>query len=159
MLVSIIYLLIVVLLLVSMWKVYEKAGRQGWEGIIPIYNLYVMLQIINRPWWWLLIMIFVPIANIIFSIIALKEFLEKFGKGIGFTIATIFFPFITFPMLAFEMISSRMNNSFYIFRINRRFAGFHLSANSFNKSLMISCTFTDHPRNYSQESKANVSPR
>ena len=62
---------------------------------------YVMLQIINRPWWWLLIMIFVPIANIIFSIIALKEFLEKFGKGIGFTIATIFFPFITFPMLAF----------------------------------------------------------
>lgn len=29
MLVSIIYLLIVVLLLVSMWKVYEKAGRQG----------------------------------------------------------------------------------------------------------------------------------
>ena len=98
MLVSIIYLLIVVLLLVSMWKVYEKAGRQGWEGI---YNLYVMLQIINRPWWWLLIMIFVPIANIIFSIIALKEFLEKFGKGIGFTIATIFFPFITFPMLAF----------------------------------------------------------
>ena len=101
MLVSIIYLLIVVLLLVSMWKVYEKAGRQGWEGIIPIYNLYVMLQIINRPWWWLLIMIFVPIANIIFSIIALKEFLEKFGKGIGFTMATIFFPFITFPMLAF----------------------------------------------------------
>ena len=46
-------------------------------------------------------MIFVPIANIIFSIIALKEFLEKFGKGIGFTIATIFFPYITFPILAF----------------------------------------------------------
>ncbi len=33
MLVSIIYLLIVVLLLVSMWKVYEKAGRQGWEAL------------------------------------------------------------------------------------------------------------------------------
>ena len=43
MLVSIIYLLIVVLLLVSMWKVYEKAGRQGWEGIIPIYNLCARL--------------------------------------------------------------------------------------------------------------------
>lgn len=92
MLVSIIYLLIVVLLLVSMWKVYEKAGRQGWEGIIPIYNLYVMLQIINRPWWWLLIMIFVPIANIIFSIIALKEFLEKFGKGIGSPLQLFSFP-------------------------------------------------------------------
>ncbi len=97
----IIYLFIVVLLLISMWKIYEKAGRQGWEGIIPIYNLYVMLQIINRPWWWLLIMIFIPIVNFIFSIIALYEFLGKFGKGIGFTIATIFFPFITLPMLAF----------------------------------------------------------
>lgn len=81
MLTSIIYLLIVVLMLVSSWKVYEKAGRQGWEGIIPIYNLYVMLQIINRPWWWLLIMIFIPIANVIMMIIALKEFLAKFGKG------------------------------------------------------------------------------
>lgn len=94
---SIIYLLIVVLLLVSMWKVYEKAGRQGWEGIIPIYNLYVMLQIINRPWWWLLIMIFVPIANIIFSIIALKEFLEKFGKGIGFHHRNYFLPLYHLP--------------------------------------------------------------
>lgn len=99
--ISIIYLLIVVLMIVSSWKVYEKAGRQGWEGIIPIYNLYVMLQIINRPWWWLLIMIFIPIANVILMIIALYEFLAKFGKGIGFTIATIFFPFITFPILAF----------------------------------------------------------
>lgn len=101
MLVSIIYLLIVVLMLVSMWKIFEKAGRQGWEGIIPIYNIYVMLQLINRPWWWLLLIIFVPIANIIFSIIMLYEFLGKFGKGIGFTIASLFFPFITFPMLAF----------------------------------------------------------
>ena len=33
MLVSIIYLLIVVLLLVSMWKVYEKAGRQAGKAL------------------------------------------------------------------------------------------------------------------------------
>ena len=99
--VGLIYLLIVVLMLVSMWKIFEKAGRQGWEGIIPIYNIYVMLQIINRPWWWLLIIIFVPIANLVFSIILLHEFLAKFGKGVGFTIATIFFGFITLPMLAF----------------------------------------------------------
>lgn len=36
---GLIYLLIVVLMLVSMWKIFEKAGRQGWEGIIPIYNV------------------------------------------------------------------------------------------------------------------------
>lgn len=75
-------LLIVVLMLVSMWKIFEKAGRQGWEGIIPIYNVYVMLQIINRPWWWLLIIIFVPIANLVFSIIMLHEFLANSVKAL-----------------------------------------------------------------------------
>ncbi|MCB6971875.1 DUF5684 domain-containing protein [Butyricimonas synergistica] len=48
-----------------------------------------------------MIIIFVPIANLVFSIIMLHEFLAKFGKGVGFTIATIFFGFITLPMLAF----------------------------------------------------------
>lgn len=99
--IAFIYLLIVVLMLVSLWKIYEKAGRQGWEGIIPIYQTYVMLQIINRPWWWLLIIIFVPIANIVFGIMALNEFLAKFGKGVGFTIGCLFLPFIFLPILAF----------------------------------------------------------
>ena len=111
---SIIYLLIVVLLLVSMWKVYEKAGRQGWEGIIPIYNLYVMLQIINRPWWWLLIMIFVPIANIIFSIIALKEFLEKALDSPSQLFSSLISPS---RYQHSEMISLRMNNSLHICKI------------------------------------------
>ena len=33
------YLAIVVLLIVSGWKVFEKAGKPGWASIIPIYSL------------------------------------------------------------------------------------------------------------------------
>ena len=31
-------LALIVLIFASMWKIFVKAGRAGWEGIIPIYN-------------------------------------------------------------------------------------------------------------------------
>ena len=32
-----------------MWLIFEKAGEAGWKSIIPIYNLYIMLEIIGLP--------------------------------------------------------------------------------------------------------------
>ena len=34
-------LIATILSLVGSWMVYKKMGRQGWEGIVPIYNTYV----------------------------------------------------------------------------------------------------------------------
>ena len=31
-------LALAVFMLISMWKVYEKAGKPGWAVIVPIYN-------------------------------------------------------------------------------------------------------------------------
>lgn len=93
-------LAILVLVLISMWKVFEKAGRQGWEGIIPIYNIYVMLQITKQPVWWLILM-FIPGINIVFAILILMELAQKFGKESAFGIGLALLPFIFFPMLAF----------------------------------------------------------
>jgi hypothetical protein len=28
-------------IIVSMWKVFEKAGQPGWGILIPIYNIYL----------------------------------------------------------------------------------------------------------------------
>ena len=50
-----IQLAVVILILASFWKVFVEAGRQGWEGIIPIYNCYVLLLIVNKPIWWLIL--------------------------------------------------------------------------------------------------------
>ena len=33
-----VYLAIIVLLAASVWKVFEKAGRPGWEAIVPFYK-------------------------------------------------------------------------------------------------------------------------
>ena len=43
-------LAIIVLYLVSWYKMFEKMGRQGWEGLIPVYNMVILLEIIKKPW-------------------------------------------------------------------------------------------------------------
>ena len=42
-------LLILALYLVSWYKMFEKMGRQGWEGLIPIYNMVILLEVIKQP--------------------------------------------------------------------------------------------------------------
>ena len=42
------------------WKLYQKAGFSPIASIIPFYNSLVLMKIINRPWWWV-ILLFIPI--------------------------------------------------------------------------------------------------
>ena len=34
-------LALTVFLIICNWKIYKKAGREGWEAIVPIYNIIV----------------------------------------------------------------------------------------------------------------------
>lgn len=97
---TLIYLAIVVVVLAGLWKIFEKAGQPGWGCLIPIYNIYQMTQIAQKPGWWV-IMFFIPLVNIIFSVMMYNEIAKKFGQGVGFTIGLFFFPFIFFPILGF----------------------------------------------------------
>lgn len=39
---------------VGLWKMFEKAGVEGWAGIIPFYREYKLCEkVMNRPWYWL----------------------------------------------------------------------------------------------------------
>lgn len=96
----IIYLAIMVLMIASMWKVFTKAGQPGWASIIPIYNVYIMLQIAGKPGWWL-ILFFIPLVNLIMIIITYAGIASSFGKGVGYTLGLIFLPIIFWPMLGF----------------------------------------------------------
>ena len=94
------YMAVIAFMLVTMWKVYVKAGKPGWASLIPFYNILVMLEIIGKPWWYLLLM-FIPIVNIVISIMVTLDTAKVFGKGSGFGIGLIFLPFIFYPILAF----------------------------------------------------------
>jgi len=60
----IIYGAFFVFYIIIFWRVFEKAGEPGWAALIPIYNIYVELKIVGRPWWWLLLLL-IPIVNIV----------------------------------------------------------------------------------------------
>lgn len=96
----IIYLAIIVVGIVSMWKLYEKAGKPGWAAIVPIYNLVVLLEIINKPIWWI-VLFFIPIVNIVAIFLIYIELAKVFGKDTLYGILMVFFGIIMIPMLAF----------------------------------------------------------
>ncbi len=37
---------------VGMWKVFVKSGKEGWEGLIPYYNVFKIIEIVGRSKWW-----------------------------------------------------------------------------------------------------------
>lgn len=88
------------LMIISAWKIFTKAGKPGWAAIVPIYNMIVMLEIACKPIWWFILLL-IPLVNIIVIIIVLIELAKRFGKGVGFAIGMLILPFIFYPMLAF----------------------------------------------------------
>jgi hypothetical protein len=96
---TIIPILIGVLVLISTWKIFTKAGKPGWAILVPFYNVLVLLEIIGKPWWWLILIMFVPFANFVFGIWALNLLVKSFGKDEGFTVGIIFLFPIFIPIL------------------------------------------------------------
>jgi len=94
------WLAVVALIVVSMWKVFEKAGEPGWASLVPIYNMIVMLRIAGKPVWWM-ILFFIPLVNLIVFIVVGVATAERFGKGVGYGLGLTFLGFIFYPMLAF----------------------------------------------------------
>lgn len=62
------------------WKLYQKAGRKPWEAAVPVYNAVVLMKIINRPWYWT-ILLFIPIVNLIMFPVVWVQTLKAFGKN------------------------------------------------------------------------------
>jgi hypothetical protein len=97
---GVVYLALIIVGVVSMWKVFTKAGRPGWAAIIPIYNLVVLMGIAGKPGWWVLLM-FIPVVNLIILILTYVALAESFGKGGGFAVGLILLGIVFFPILAF----------------------------------------------------------
>ena len=99
---GVIMLVALILSIIVLWRIFAKAGKAGWKSIIPIYNYIVLLQIIGRPWWWLLLFL-IPLANLIMSIVVAIDLGKSFGKSEVFSIIMLWLlsP-IGFLLLAFS---------------------------------------------------------
>lgn len=101
-------LAVAIFMIVSMWKVFEKAGKPGWAAIVPIYSSIVLAEIGGKPIWMGLILSLgglIPVVGIIvsvvFSIIVSLGVAENFNKSQGFGVGLALLGFVFYPMLAF----------------------------------------------------------
>jgi hypothetical protein len=94
------YLILTVLMVASYWKLFVKGGKPGWASIVPLYNVVVFLQMVNRPVWWI-VLLFIPIVNLIVAIVLVNDLAASFGKGVGWTILLLFLGIVFVPVLAF----------------------------------------------------------
>lgn len=109
--IMVISLLLAVFGVICMWKIYAKAGQPGWAAIIPVYNLIVLCEIINRPKWWVAIvygglllafLIVPPIATLVFGIIMTIDLGKAFSKSTGWSVGMLLFlSYIGMAILAF----------------------------------------------------------
>ena len=96
------------------WKVFEKAGKEPWKALIPIYQFYVIILIVGRPVWWFWIIVgcyigmLIPILNFIawiplFVMVLLiaLDMARCFGKSNGFGIGLWLLSIIFYPILGF----------------------------------------------------------
>lgn len=97
---GLLYLVFLVVVIVGLWKVFEKAGKPGWASLVPIYNIIVLLEIVGKPVWWIVLFL-IPCVNIVFLVWVWNLLSKSFGQSEGFTIGMIFLPFVFIPMLGF----------------------------------------------------------
>ncbi|MEO1290048.1 MAG: DUF5684 domain-containing protein [Chloroflexota bacterium] len=96
----IVYLAVLIFLLAAFWKMFTKAGEPGIMAIIPIVNIFFLVKIAGKEWWWI-ILFFIPLVNIVAAFLVWKGIAENFGHGIGFALGLFFLSPIFVPILAF----------------------------------------------------------
>lgn len=94
-------LAVMILLVISIWKIFTKAGKPGWASLIPFYSTYVTCEIAGKEGWYMLLF-FIPIVNFFATCSVFDGLSKNFGRTTGFTLGLIFFPIIFIPILAFS---------------------------------------------------------
>lgn len=97
-----IFLGLVLASFVGLGKLFAKAGVESWKAYIPIYNFFCLSKLLNKPWWWCLIMI-APGVNIlmygVYGFNVARAFNKPSNQDLLFA---SFLPYIFFLKLGFD---------------------------------------------------------
>jgi signal peptidase I len=97
-----IFLVLVLASFFGLSKLFVKAGVEGWKAWIPFYNFYILSKLLNKPWWWCLIMLF-PGVNILMYGVYGFNVARAYGKTSNFDLlfASVL-PYIYFVKLGLD---------------------------------------------------------
>lgn len=95
-------LILYIIYVVASWFIFEKAKVRGWKALVPVYNYYMMFQIVEINKWFSLLML-VPIVNFGIAYWMYIRLAEAFGQKDWWFAAGLFFLNPVFMMmLAFD---------------------------------------------------------
>lgn len=90
----------IILIVIGLAKVFEKAGEKGWKAIIPFYNLYIVFKIIGKEKKFPVIIVLAVIAIILAvlpSIISISTLNAIIVVSYVILIAILFVTLVTVP--------------------------------------------------------------
>lgn len=117
---SLIILAFYVLIIVAQWKIFTKAGQEGWKALIPIYNVVVLYKIIGLSPWLLLLYLLsvVPVVgwiiSIALSIVSTVKLAKAFNQSTAFIFGLLFLSPIFQMILGFgnaEYVGNQTSNT------------------------------------------------
>ena len=111
-------IMISVIIMVANWKLFTKAGEEGWKSIIPFYNTFTMINIaFSGTKNWLMIaaiasallgfagegfvITVLSLAAAAVNIYISYSFINRYA-GSGMAVLSLFFPMIIYPIVAFS---------------------------------------------------------
>ena len=86
--------------LIVSWRLFQKMGRKGWEGIIPFYITYVMFDVLYGNGWKFLLFL-IPFYNIYLVFKTYIDLSKEFHQSAGFGVGLVFLYPIFGAILAF----------------------------------------------------------
>ncbi|MDR1950778.1 MAG: S26 family signal peptidase [Bacteroidales bacterium] len=100
MLAQILFLLIIVApIIASIYVIFKQQGRQWWEAIVSPWNLWILIKITNKSWWWILLLC-IPFINFFVLMLLFVELSVGFKRNaIWEYFAAAVLPFLYFPYL------------------------------------------------------------
>ena len=120
-LIAIIVVSIVVVFLVAKCKMYKKAGKKGWEAIVPFYSDWIYTEIAGVEWWWFIALIasnifsfttnngnqtisfnFTSVIGLFGAFVCNYNISKKLHKDVGFAVLMTIFPFVMVPIIGFS---------------------------------------------------------
>jgi signal peptidase I len=101
MLTFLITLIIVAPIIASLCVIFQQQGRKWWEAIISPWNLWILIKITNKAWWWILLLC-IPFINFFVLMLLFVELSVGFKRNaIWEYFAAAVLPFLYFPYLVF----------------------------------------------------------
>lgn len=111
MLFLIIFFVLIAISIIGIWKMFKKAGEEGWKSLIPIYNMVILFKIIGLSPYLLFIFLagIIPVVGIyisgigsfILAILSCRHVAKSFGKSGMFAVGVFFFSTIFYLILGF----------------------------------------------------------